>query len=161
MGSALASGVVLKSVDTFAWTREGVPSQSALDGPNTDAADGLSVVTIQDDQLQIMITSVIYAAFYVTDGTVAASGTASMEFASSSASRRRRRLPENEKENDSNNNKRHRHRHLQDINDSSLVELNVPVLKGSGVSSGYGVGISVTTVAIIVGLMSGALLLLP
>merc|ERR1712161_114607 len=106
MGSALASGVVLKSVDTFAWTREGVPSQSALDGPNTDAADGLSVVTLQDDQLQIMITSVIYAAFYVTDGTVAASGTASMEFASSSASRRRRRrLPEHEKESNNNNNK--------------------------------------------------------
>merc|ERR1712161_18218 len=120
MGSALASGVVLKSVDTFEWTREGVPSQSALNGPNTDAAVGLSVVTLQDDQLQIMITSVIYAAFYVTDGTVAASGTASMEFASSSASRRRRRLPESEKEssNNNNNNKRPPHRHLQDINDS-------------------------------------------
>jgi len=154
---ALAVGVVLKSVDTFEWTREGVPTQSALNGPNTDAENGLSVVTLQDDQLLIIIQSVIYAAFYVSAGNVLANGSASMEFASSE-SRRRLHVTDNDSNNNNDNNKHHRH--LQDINDPSSFELNVPVLEGTGTNSSGGVGISVTAVAIIVGLVSGALLLL-
>jgi len=159
--TALAAGVVLKAVDTFEWTREGVESQSALNGPNTDAIDGLSSVTLQDDQLLIIITSVIYAAFYYTDGTVSAAGSASMEFASS-ASRRTLSLPENENNNNNNNNNNNK-RQLQDINDPSSLELNVFVLKGTGTGSSGGGGITAvtTTVAllVVVGLVSSALLL--
>jgi len=139
-GNADSDGVVLKSVDTFEWTRSGVPSQTALNGPNIDAEDGLSVVTLYPDEKKIMIETVIYSAFYVSDGEVSANGSASMGFTNSR--RRGRRL------NNDNVNKRY----LQDVNDVVPFEIIVPVLKGGGV------GISVTTVAIIVFLVTTILL---
>jgi len=86
-GPALLDGMLITSVDSFTWERSGVigASQSAVNEDeaaekNAEALDGLSVITVQDDQKQIMVTTILYAAFYESTGTATASGSATTNF---------------------------------------------------------------------------------
>merc|ERR1711957_1088747 len=81
---AINDGVIMGSVDEFNWAR-GATVQPAIDTEslvkNTPAKDGLSLIDDADKQ-KIIVTTVLYAAFYATTGEVAASGAATMQFPS-------------------------------------------------------------------------------
>jgi len=86
-------GVIMKSVDSFTWTRTYEPvgnetppptTQNAIIGTNIESLDGLTLLN-KDDKTEFIVTSVLFAAFYATDGDVSATGAATMAFPSATA----------------------------------------------------------------------------
>merc|ERR1712241_937127 len=80
-GTATQDGVVLQALDSFEWTRTGVTPQKACcsaSGPSI-AFNALSHVDVQD--AKITVSSVLYATFFASTGTVNATGSVAMGYA--------------------------------------------------------------------------------
>jgi len=160
---ALIDGVVMTSIDTFTWARNydnddaakaanggetpAPTTQDAITGSNIVSTDGLTLINIEDKK-SFIVTSVLFAAFYATNGLVAADGSATMAFPSG----RRLRNTDNR-------------RHLQDGDSTEAAfgmtaELNKaddgPVAIQQ--TAGAGAGTSIIVGATIVGLVSAILL---
>jgi len=161
-GDAITDGVFMRSVDKFEWNRADIgQDQSVINQlPSADAqfatlsdvissTDGLSQIylrpALQDMQV-IVVTSVLFAAFYTTAGQVTASGSASMEFPTS--------------------------RRLRDSNGRNLQEDDEPLASAFDFSAGVnkaedgpaaltqtagGAATSITVVGTIIGLVSALL----
>jgi len=122
----LKDSVVLTSVDSFTWEQDidGIPdngneiSQSAVNedplvAKNT-ASGVLSDITVQDDQKQIIVRSILYARFFVDVGTVVAFGSCTLAFDTTrNRNRNRNRRLVRGNNSDRNNNKQ-RTRNLQE-----------------------------------------------
>lgn len=97
-GEAADDGVVMSSVDSFIWSRDFI-SQTAVTG--NAVIDALSTLDTADDA-SFKVSSILFASFYETTGSVSASGSATMKFPErrleeekvGDARRRRRRLQE-------------------------------------------------------------------
>jgi len=78
-------GVIITSVDSFSWTRTypgtaiADTTQVAIKSKNTGSDDGLSDIIVTNPK-EFIVTSVLFAKFYETDGTVTAAGAATMGF---------------------------------------------------------------------------------
>mmetsp|Transcript_54825 Transcript_54825/g.62190 ORF Transcript_54825/g.62190 Transcript_54825/m.62190 type:complete len:404 (+) Transcript_54825:1-1212(+) len=167
----LKDGIVLTSVDSFTWEQDidRIPgngneiSQSAVNedplvAKNT-ASGVLSDITVQDDQKQIIVRSILYARFFVDVGTVVAFGSCTLAFDTTrNRNRNRNRRLVRGNNSDRNNNKQ-RTRNLQEqenIYDGSFgVNVDVvPVNDGPvfyEAQTAGGTGLSFTTsVAVVV-----------
>jgi len=164
---ALIDGVIMTSIDSFNWERNydddvaaiaansgTVPApttQAAITAANTVSDDGLTLIDTSNTK-SFIVTSVLFAAFYATNGEVAADGSATMAFPSA-AGRRLRNTDGN--------------RYLQDADTSTVApfemvaELNRaddgPVAYVQ-TAAATGTGTSITVIATIVGLVSAILL---
>jgi len=167
----LKDSIVLTSVDSFTWEQDvdRIPgngneiSQSAVNedplvAKNT-ASGVLSDITVQDDQKQIIVRSILYARFFVDVGTVVAFGSCTLAFDTTrNRNRNRNRRLVRGNNSDRNNNKQ-RTRNLQEqenIYDGSFgVNVDVvPVNDGPvfyEAQTAGGTGLSFTTsVAVVV-----------
>jgi len=75
-GEASDDGIIMSTIDSFIWTRDLV-TQTAV--TSNAAANALSALDTTDDD-SFKVSSVLYASFYATSGTVSASGSATMAF---------------------------------------------------------------------------------
>jgi len=169
---AIVDGVVMTTVDSFKWTRTysddavtGAVSPTVQDavvineGVSTLSNDGLSLYGDADkanaEQPQIVITSVLFAKFYETDGTVSADGSATMAFPTgpAAAAGTARRLGNSDNK-----------RNLQDGGTAAApFEMTATLNKADDGPAALqqtagGAGTSITVVATIVGLVSAILL---
>jgi len=146
----LKDSIVLTSVDSFTWEQDvdGIPdngneiSQSAVNedplvAKNT-ALGVLSDITVQDDQKQIIVRSILYARFFVDVGTVVAFGSCTLAFDTIRNRNRNRRLVR-DGNSDSNNNKQ-RTRNLVE------VTLNSPQEEETIYDGSFGVNVAVVPV---------------
>jgi len=160
---ALIDGVVMTSIDTFTWARNyenddaakaanggetpAPTTQDAITGSNIVSTDGLTLINIEDKK-SFIVTSVLFAAFYATNGLVAADGAATMAFPSAD----RRRLRNSDK------------RNLQDAG-STVAPFGMTATLNKAddgpvslQQTAGGKGTSITVVATIAGLVSAILL---
>jgi len=168
---AIVDGVVMTTVDSFKWTRTYSDDASGAVAPTVQDAvvindgvsilsnDGLSLYGDADkanaEQPQIVITSVLFAKFYETDGTVSADGSATMAFPTgpAAAAGTARRLGNSDNK-----------RNLQDGGTAAApFEMTATLNKADDGPAALqqtagGTGTSITVVATIVGLVSAILL---
>lgn len=80
-GTATQDGVVLNALESFTWQRQGVTDQKACckDDTPSIAFNALSSVDVQANE--ITVSSVLYATFFATTGTVTATGSVAMGYA--------------------------------------------------------------------------------
>jgi len=80
-GTATQDGVVLNALESFTWKRNGVTDQKACCKDDTPslAFNALSSVDVQANE--ITVSSVLYATFFATTGTVKANGSVAMGYA--------------------------------------------------------------------------------
>jgi len=88
--AGLADQVEITSVDEFTWTRDGTSSQTAVGTPGgagfgSDglANNGLTMMTMTAAKDKATITSILFAKFYESVGTVTANGSVTMAFGAS------------------------------------------------------------------------------
>jgi len=169
---AIVDGVVMTTVDSFKWTRTYSNDASGAavaptvqdavvinEGVSILSNDGLSLYGDADkanaEQPQIVITSVLFAKFYETDGTVSADGSATMAFPTgpAAAAGTARRLGNSDNK-----------RNLQDGGTAAApFEMTATLNKADDGPAALqqtagGTGTSITVVATIVGLVSAILL---
>ena len=153
---ALIDGVIMTSIDTFGWKRTydadvdgNVPDptlQAAITSTNAVSDNGLTLINI-DNTKSFIVTSVLFAAFYATNGEVSADGSATMAFPSADGVRRLR--------------------NLQDGDTSTVAPFAMTANLNRAddgpvayvqTAAATGAGTSITVVATIVGLVSAMLL---
>jgi len=88
---AVTAGIKMRSLDEFTFTRDAI-NQQAITGYNTEAANGLTSLTCSNGVDVCVFETILFAAFYTDEGTVAGSGTGSMQFGAGVAGAPTRRL---------------------------------------------------------------------
>jgi len=85
--AGLADQVQITSVDEFTWTRDGTSSQTAVGTPGGTgfgsdglATNGLTMMAMNAAKSKATITSILFAKFYESVGTVLANGSVTMAF---------------------------------------------------------------------------------
>jgi hypothetical protein len=76
---ATADGIKMRSIDEFTFTRDTI-SQPAITSANTQSDNGLTSLSCTSGADVCSFETILFAAFYTTAGTVAGSGTGSMQF---------------------------------------------------------------------------------
>jgi hypothetical protein len=76
---ATADGIKMRSIDEFTFTRDLI-SQPAITSANTQSDNGLTSLSCTSGADVCSFETILFAAFYTTAGTVAGSGTGSMQF---------------------------------------------------------------------------------
>merc|ERR1712086_1177156 len=80
MGDGIADGIKMRSVDSFEWTR-GATTQAAVE---SGVAAGNLLTTFDETACTsgdyCQFSSILFAAFYATEGQVSGNGVASMQF---------------------------------------------------------------------------------
>jgi len=166
-------GVEIMTVDSFTWQRTytiaDVPAgvtdipaateQIAIASANLVSGDGLTVLN-KDNPKEFVVTSVLFAAFYATNGKVSAAGAATMAFPQTTAGVRRTRSL---RDSDSDNK-----RNLQEGGGTTVAPFDMtatlnkaddgPVSLQQTAGGDKVVGTSITVVTTIAGLVSAILL---
>jgi hypothetical protein len=76
---ALADGIFMRSLDAFNFTRDDI-TQPAVIGYNEVATNGLTRLSCNNGDPVCSFETILFAAFYSTNGVVLGSGTGSMQF---------------------------------------------------------------------------------
>jgi hypothetical protein len=76
---AVTAGIKMRSLDKFTFAR-GDTTQEAISGSNQQAANGLTSLICSNGVAVCTFETILFAAFYTTDGEVLGSGTGSMQF---------------------------------------------------------------------------------
>jgi hypothetical protein len=89
---AFTAGIRMRSLDAFTFSRaDGDVTQPAIVGPNSESPNGLTSLTCSNGLEVCFFETILFAAFFSTDGVVAGSGSGSMQFGGAGPSRRRLR----------------------------------------------------------------------
>jgi hypothetical protein len=88
---AFLAGIKMRSLDEFTFSREGGISQPAIVGYNEESPNGLTSLTCSNGVDVCFFETILFAAFYSSDGFVVGSGTGSMQFGAAGANTRRLR----------------------------------------------------------------------
>jgi hypothetical protein len=87
---ATSAGIFMRSLDAFTFSRGDI-TQPAIVGYNEASPNGLTSLTCSNGVDVCFFETILFAAFYNTDGVVAGSGTGSMQFGAAGANTRRLR----------------------------------------------------------------------